>query len=201
MRVYKRTYKNILRELYALARKESRCVKAQVGARIVSPLQLKTISDGFNITMPDSCKSVGCHRVAVYGENSCEHRLPSDCYALHAEICAISMAAMKSNKSTINKTMVVTRYPCEACARAIVAAGIMRVVYGGVEEISEQTRQIFSKNDVDVQFIHDDEIYRMDDSEEDEYVDVTEDEEDVNNGVESRETDNINEVDDRSGDT
>ena len=183
----RKTYKDVLKELYAMAKEESRCIKAQVGARIVSPRQLKTIADGFNITMPDSCKTVGCHRKLVYGENSCEHRLPSDCYALHAEICAISMAAMKSNKSTISKTMIVTRYPCEACARAIVAAGITRVIYGGVEEISEQTEQIFSKNDVEVTFIPDSKLYDVDDDayfyfgeekEEDdgEYEDVTKDE-------------------------
>ena len=51
--------------------------------------------------------------------------------------------------------MIVTRYPCEACARAIVAAGITKVIYGGVEEISSQTKEIFERNEVEVKFILD----------------------------------------------
>lgn len=148
-------YEEVLSELNRMAKKESHCTKAQVGARIVSPLRFNLVGEGFNYTMPDDCKMNGCHRMKVYGENSHLHRLPSDCYALHAEIAAIASAACRSNKSTIGKVMFVTRYPCEACARAIVAAGIKKVVYGGVEEISPQTKRIFDKNEVEVIFILD----------------------------------------------
>ena len=148
-------YEQILDELRGLAERNSNCTKAQVGARIVSPRRLSKIAEGFNITLPENCKVEGCHRMKVYGEYSYLHRLPSDCFALHAEINAIATAACRSNKSTIGKTMIVTRYPCEACARAIVAAGITKVIYGGVEEISSQTKEIFERNEVEVKFILD----------------------------------------------
>ena len=148
-------YEDIIIELQKLAKKYSDCNKAQVGARIVSSSQHKKIVDGFNITMPDVCKVEGCHRMKIYGEDSCNHRLPSDCYALHAEIHAIARASGLHNRPIANKTMVITRYPCEACARAIVAAGLSKVVYSGTEEISEQTKQIFEKNNVTVIFIPD----------------------------------------------
>jgi deoxycytidylate deaminase len=44
----------------------------------------------------------------------------------------------------------VTRYPCEACARAIVAAGIKHVVYAGKEQISQQTEEIFTRSSTEV---------------------------------------------------
>lgn len=146
-------YEDIIVELNKLAKKYSSCKKAQVGARIVSVSRHRTITEGFNYTMPGDCKSEGCHRMKVYGEDSCNHRLPSDCYAIHAEIAAIAMAAGRCSRPIANKTMIVTRYPCEACARAIVAAGITKVVYSGAEEISEQTKEIFDKNNVKVIFI------------------------------------------------
>jgi dCMP deaminase len=146
-------YKEILKQLRANAKEYSTCVKAQVGARIITPRTNKTISEAYNVTMPDNCKEVGCHRIKLYGEDSYLHRLPSDCYALHAEIGAIGKAACCSSKTLLYKTMIVTRYPCEACARAIVAAGIKKVIYSGTEYISEQTESIFAKNDVQVIFI------------------------------------------------
>lgn len=149
------TYEEIIVDLKELAKKYSSCKKAQVGARIISVSQHRNIAEGFNYTMPGDCKTEGCHRMKVYGEDSHLHRLPSDCYALHAEIAAIATAAGRCNRPIANKTMVVTRYPCEACARAIVAAGIAKVVYSGVEEISDQTKEIFDTNHVKVIFIPD----------------------------------------------
>ena len=49
--------------------------------------------------------------------------------------------------------MLVTRYPCEACARAIVNCGFINVViYGGEQDISEETERIFDS--AGVQVIH-----------------------------------------------
>ena len=133
------------------AKKHSTCCKAQVGAFIYrEPL---CVSKGCNIAMPDNCKEVGCHRLKIYGENSKQHRLPSDCYALHAEINALSTYARMGGKGLYGATMYVSRYPCEACARAIVAAGITKVIYGGIEEISEQTAKIFKLGNVQTEFM------------------------------------------------
>ena len=133
------------------AKELSTCCKAQVGAYIYHCGH--PVVFGWNCTMPDSCLEKGCHRVREYGEDSKLHRLPSDCYALHAEIHALALAA-KGGISVYNGTIYVSRYPCEACARAIVAAGIRKVVYGGVEEISAQTKQIFSNANIEVEFIY-----------------------------------------------
>lgn len=88
-----------------------------------------------------NCKKNGCRRIALYGNASKEHRLPSDCDALHSEIDAICRA-VKAGISTNEATIYVTRYPCEACARAIAASGIKKVVYGRKESISDYTQEI-----------------------------------------------------------
>ncbi len=41
-----------------------------------------------------------------------------------------------------------TRYPCEGCAKAIAAAGIKEVVYGGTTQISKMTRDLFDDFDI-----------------------------------------------------
>lgn len=49
--------------------------------------------------------------------------------AVHAEMDAIVSLARNNKESTVGKTLYSTTYPCHNCARHIVAAGIIRVVY------------------------------------------------------------------------
>lgn len=49
--------------------------------------------------------------------------------AIHAEMDAITALARSTTNSTQGKTLYCTTYPCHLCARHIVAAGILRVVY------------------------------------------------------------------------
>ena len=123
----------------------SGCLKVQVGCVITKDDSI--IALGANRCIPNFCKTMrGCLRVELYGENSKEHRNPEDCRAIHAEIDAIA----HSRESLVGSTLYGTRYPCEACAKAIVASGIAKVVYGRLQPISEQTRQIPEYHDVDV---------------------------------------------------
>jgi dCMP deaminase len=124
----------------------SGCTKVSVGSVIVDR-EGKILGAGANRAIPDKCKSEGCLRIKKYGEASKDHRLPSDCRAIHSEVDAISRVA-KSCFSTRNCTIYVTRYPCEACARTIVAAGIKRVLYGRKQEISDETLEIFRSGGV-----------------------------------------------------
>lgn len=124
----------------------SGCAKVKVGSIITSP-NGNIIAFGANAAIPDLCRTSGCLRIEKYGDNAKAHRLPSDCRALHSEIDAICHSI-----GTIDRLRViyVTRYPCEACARAIVAAGILRVVYGRTENISEETAKIFDSAHIEV---------------------------------------------------
>ena len=92
----------------------SYCQRRQVGALIVKDKSI--ISDGYNGT-PSGF------------ENLCEdetgHTKP---YVLHAEANAITKVA-KSGNSSEGGTLYVTASPCIECAKLIIQAGIVRVVY------------------------------------------------------------------------
>lgn len=122
----------------------SGCLKVKVGSVIVK--DGKVVSVGVNKTDMNLCKTKGCLRIAVYGNDSKNHRLPSDCRAIHSEVDAIC----KAGQNLTGATIYVTRYPCESCARAIAASGITTVVYGREQEISYNTRKIFGGNNIKV---------------------------------------------------
>ena len=127
------------------AKRYSGCTKVAVGSCIVS--HGKVVSLGANRVTGDWCRTIGCLRIAKYGDNAKTHRNPDDCLAIHSEIDAISRAA-KVGVSLVGATIYVTRYPCEACARAIVAAGIQHVVFGRNQPMSELTKSILSEGGV-----------------------------------------------------
>lgn len=131
----------LMRTAHMMANAESGCTKVVVGCAISTP---KATLFGANVTVPPLCRTArGCLRVELYGEDSKNHRLPGDCRAVHSEVDAICKAA-KAGISIDGGTAVVTRYPCEACARALVRAGIKEVYYGRQQEITDQTKEIFA---------------------------------------------------------
>ena len=92
----------------------SYCKRRQVGALIVKDRMI--ISDGYNGT-PSGF------------ENECEdENNRSKPYVLHAEANAITKVA-KSNNSSEGSTLYITASPCMDCAKLIIQAGIIRVVY------------------------------------------------------------------------
>ena len=93
----------------------SYCVRRQVGALIVKDKMI--ISDGYNGT-------------PVGFENICETEDGfTKPYVLHAEANAITKIA-RSNNNSNGATLYVTTSPCIECAKLIIQAGIVRVVYG-----------------------------------------------------------------------
>ncbi len=92
----------------------SYCKRRQVGALIVKDRMV--ISDGYNGT-PSGF------------ENECEDENDNTKpYVLHAEANAITKVA-KSNNSSEGATLYITASPCMECAKLIIQAGIVRVVY------------------------------------------------------------------------
>jgi dCMP deaminase len=93
----------------------SYCKRRQVGALLVKDKMI--ISDGYNGT-PSGF------------ENICEDETnTTKPYVLHAEANAITKVARSFNSST-GATLYVTASPCIECAKLIIQAGIVRVVYG-----------------------------------------------------------------------
>lgn len=94
--------------------KNSYCKRRQVGALIVKDRMI--ISDGYNGT-PSGF------------ENICEDENGiTKPYVLHAEANAITKVA-KSGNSSDGATLYITDSPCVECAKLIIQAGIIRVVY------------------------------------------------------------------------
>ena len=100
----------------------SYCKRRKVGAIIVKNSMI--ISDGFNGT-PSGF------------ENICEDEADiTKPYVLHAEANAITKVA-RSNNSSDGATLYITASPCMECAKLIIQAGIVRVVFNEVYRITD----------------------------------------------------------------
>jgi dCMP deaminase len=117
----------------------SSCKRRQVGALIVKDRMI--ISDGYNGT-PSGF------------ENECEddHNNTKP-YVLHAEANAITKVA-KSNNSSEGATLYITASPCLECAKLIIQAGIIRVVYADDYRITDGIELLKKANIEVVQINH-----------------------------------------------
>ncbi len=116
----------------------SYCVRRQVGALIVKNQMI--ISDGYNGT-PSGF------------ENVCEdENFKTKPYVLHAEANAITKVAKSSNSSE-DATLYVTATPCIECAKLIIQAGIVRVVYSE-EYHSAEGKELLERAGVEVKYVN-----------------------------------------------
>jgi dCMP deaminase len=116
----------------------SYCVRRQVGALIVKNQMI--ISDGYNGT-PSGF------------ENVCEdENFKTKPYVLHAEANAITKVAKSSNSSE-NATLYVTATPCIECAKLIIQAGIVRVVYSE-EYHSTEGKELLERAGIEVKYVN-----------------------------------------------
>ena len=103
----------------------SYCLRRKVGALLVKDKMI--ISDGYNGT-PSGF------------ENCCEdEHNNSKPYVLHAEANAITKVAASSNNSR-GSTIYITASPCIECAKLIIQAGVVRVVYSDEYHTDEGIR-------------------------------------------------------------
>jgi dCMP deaminase len=100
----------------------SYCIRRKVGALIVKERMI--ISDGYNGT------PTGFENICEDEENH------TKAYVLHAEANAITKVAQSSNSSK-GATLYTTASPCLECAKLIIQAGIIRVVYGEKYRITD----------------------------------------------------------------
>lgn len=115
----------------------SECQKVKVGSLIVHDGNYIL---GANTVIPGFCDRVGCNKVLPHDG------LPHCVSTIHSEIQAI----IRAKRNLDGATIFVTRYPCESCARAIVTAGIDKVVYGRAPKISTDTERIFAEAGIEV---------------------------------------------------
>jgi len=95
------------------------CPRKSVGSVIVKDRHI--ISTGYNGSIPGGahCSDVGC----MMENNHCVR-------VVHSEENAILQASKHGGSGTNGATIYVTASPCWGCFKAIVTAGIKRIVFG-----------------------------------------------------------------------
>jgi len=114
-------------EMARVVARRSTCLRRQVGAILVR--EKRILASGYNGApsgLPH-CEDVGCRR-AQLGIPSGERQ--ELCRALHAEQNAIIQAALHG-VNTRHSTLYCTNQPCAICAKMLINAGVVRVVYEG----------------------------------------------------------------------
>ncbi len=103
------------------------CVKRQVGAIIVKDNRI--LSTGYNGSPKGfrHCAEVGCIRQEMGIPSGQRHEL---CRGLHAEQNAVIQAAWHGVKIA-GGTLYCTYQPCVICAKMMINAGIVKLVYSG----------------------------------------------------------------------
>ncbi len=103
-------------KLAMLAAERATCPRMHCGCVLVKDKNV--ISTGYNGSIPgdEHCEDVGCMIV----DNHCIR-------TNHAEMNALMQAA-KNGHPVLGATAYVTNMPCTTCAKALIAAGIKRVV-------------------------------------------------------------------------
>jgi dCMP deaminase len=114
-------------EISHVVAKRATCLRHHIGSVIV--LDKRILATGYNGAPSglQHCLELGCLRNELGIESGTRHEI---CRALHAEQNAIIQAALYGIR-TKGATVYCTHQPCSLCAKAIINAGIARVVFEG----------------------------------------------------------------------
>jgi len=108
-----------------LAASRSTCIRRKVGAVLVK--DRRVISTGYNSAPAghQHCTDIGCLREQINVPSGEKHEL---CRGVHAEQNAIIQAAVHG-LSVAGASLYCTTQPCSICAKMIINAGILIVIY------------------------------------------------------------------------
>ncbi len=114
-------------EMAVLASSRSTCLRRSVGAVLVK--EGHVLSTGYNGAPKglEHCEVTGCIRDKMKVPSGERHEL---CRGVHAEQNAIIQAAY-FGVSVDGAKMYITNHPCSVCAKMMLNAGIMEVIYKG----------------------------------------------------------------------
>lgn len=114
-------------EITSVVAKRSTCLRRQIGAILVKEKHI--LATGYNGAPKGlaHCVETGCLRQQLGIPSGERHEL---CRALHAEQNAIIQAA-NLGVSIQGSTLYSTTAPCSLCAKMLINAGVVRVVFSG----------------------------------------------------------------------
>lgn len=131
-----------------LTSERSTCIRRKVGAVIVRDKMV--LSSGYNGSPKgiEHCTSETCIRNKFKIPSGEKHEL---CRGSHAEVNAIAQAA-KQGINIDNATLYCTTQPCIYCAKAMVNAGIKRIVFSesygsGFDDL---TKEVLKNMQIDI---------------------------------------------------
>lgn len=112
-------------DVAGLIARRSTCRRRSVGAVLVK--EKRILATGYNgaPTGLRHCLEVGCLREQLLVPSGERHEL---CRGLHAEQNSIIQAALHG-VSVRGATLYCTNYPCVICAKMIINAGVVRVIF------------------------------------------------------------------------
>ena len=121
------TWDEYFLEMAQVVSRRSTCLRRRVGALLVRDKRiLATGYNGAPAGLPH-CEQVGCRREQLGIPSGERQEL---CRALHAEQNAIIQAALHG-VNTRGSVLYCTTQPCITCAKMLINAGVLRVVYSG----------------------------------------------------------------------
>jgi dCMP deaminase len=112
-------------DITCLVARRTTCLRRAVGAVVIKDRRL--LSTGYNGAPSNvrHCAETGCLRQQLHVPSGERHEL---CRGIHAEQNAIIQAAYHG-VSIKGATLYCTNQPCSICAKMIINAGIIRIVY------------------------------------------------------------------------
>lgn len=139
------------------AEARSNCIRNSIGAVIVK--EKRIIATGYNGTPAGipNCVDGGCKRCSDRHANILKTNERKDlCVCVHAELNALLQSAYHG-VSTKGATLYSTIAPCLQCAKAIINAGIVEVIYKNhhtTEGIDTKGTDLLSKAGIKVKRIY-----------------------------------------------
>jgi dCMP deaminase len=116
-------------KLAQVVRLRADCTRRKVGALIVKDKRI--ITTGYNGTPHGikNCSEGGCERCQKRDQGKIDwYEYEESCVCIHAEQNAVIQAGYLGT-STKGATLYTTANPCSSCAKMLINAGIVRVVY------------------------------------------------------------------------
>jgi len=114
-------------EIAEVVARRSSCVRRQIGAVIVRDHRILTTGYNGAPSGLKHCTEIGCLRDELGITSGTRAEM---CRALHSEMNAIIQAA-QHGVSTKGASLYCTNQPCSVCARMLINAGIVKIVYKG----------------------------------------------------------------------
>ena len=121
------TWDSYFMEITKLVASRSSCLRRSVGAVLVKDKRI--LATGYNGAPAGMkhCEEVGCLREKLHVPSGQRHEL---CRGLHAEQNAIIQGA-RQGAEIVGSTLYCTTAPCSLCAKMLINAGVVRIVYEG----------------------------------------------------------------------